>query len=528
MVSISNSSPSTTQVSFSQPQPIPVSQRHTERPKNPGLWNTVANFFKALFGSRPTWVTSEQKLLVGEKFKGDSLNTIPDRMWKAVGTKQPQESDAAVKLPKNKSFELLERAKLIGLFSNINRIDSEGVPEQMANWCNPLDQTHLGDFMQPGKPQVGDERIRTSVLKLHQLGCDLKLVPQNDLQKLNDNAPEQVTELSVSPEELKKLNLESGDQRLNKKVTPDELFVLKKYLDQLKTKSASKLSRQEVWVRNKLPEDIRKIEEIINKKKTADCDPYGHAKNIKNALLPENFATEFNVNAGKGLVMDPDTGLLANIAFNSSTREMAVSFTGNSILLANRNVPNSIRAVCGGIPANFKHADQMIGALKEHIQKRNAEMQNANSDAQPITLHLTGYCMGGGVAAYVGGKHKIAFDTFNPMPLGLGLQRDMGKEGMEWANTHGKRYVMETDHISDANTPHLLKSGMRTLQCQSPGQTFVVPRTYVTRTDNAGNLESDVHGLFRHMIENLHKGRGTNDIELGTLPESAIGLRNVR
>jgi len=220
MAGISISSPSTTPVSSSQQQPTPVAQRQTGRPTNPGFWDTVVNFFKALFGARPTVVTSRQKLLVGEKFNGKRLDAIPDRMWKAVGTKQPRKSDATVKLSQQQSFELLERGKLISLFSKGNPVISNGVPAQMANWCNPLDQTHLGDFMEPGKTEYGDKTPWESVTSLHELGRDLNLVSRTDLQNLN--LPTSLPRMSLTSEELYNLPLESGHVLLDPAVRPNQ------------------------------------------------------------------------------------------------------------------------------------------------------------------------------------------------------------------------------------------------------------------------------------------------------------------
>jgi|GEM_PF-2931873 len=230
--------------------------------------------------------------------------------------------------------------------------------------------------------------------------------------------------------------------------------------------------------------------------------------NPKNDLLPSDFRTRFTVK--KGLVMDSKTGFVAAISFNKKTGTMSVGFTGNAVIkdLTPTNVKNCIHAVAGGVPNNFKQADQMVGALKKHIDALNEKLKQQNKP--PIKLQLNGYCMGGGMAAYAGGKNKVAFNTFNPMPLGLGLQIDMGKEALQWANNNGKRYIMESDMVSDKNTLGINKTAMSLFKCQTPGQAMVVPREYLTRTEEKGGEKvqvQDVHPMARHMIENLAEGK---------------------
>ncbi len=468
-----------------------VQQPQTQEPKKQeakaggsGFWDGVARFFQLLFGARPVVLSSKQKLLVGPTGKDNNLDKIPDRMWKAVGMKKaPKTTDSSlVRLSQTEAKELLTNAKLYTVIGKANFINpKDAPPQQPEGWCNLLDKSHQGDY---GVAPNDDD-----VKNMHKLGMEMGVLSKEKQQKLEK-------ELPLDKKSLNVLNQLNGKYEACLKLSQNP----KIKTDSEMQENLKQLMDEYVDLLDNYPfEGLKK----------ALCDPLGQNQKIKGGLLPSDFKTKFEIK--NGLIMDSKTGLTASISFNPTTREMAVGFTGNAVIdkLSDVNKKNSLDAVLGGVPSNFKQADQLVASLKKHIDTLNENLKQQKPPGEPLKLRLNGYCMGGGMAAYAGGKNKVVFNSFNPMPLGLGLQKDMGKEALKWANENGNRYISESDRISDQNASSLLKTGMSLLKCQTPGKAMIVPREYVTRTQTKDGKEvqaQDVHPLSRHMIENLASG----------------------
>ncbi|MFQ5730145.1 MAG: hypothetical protein ACE5GN_07270, partial [Waddliaceae bacterium] len=142
-----------------------------------------------------------------------------------------------------------------------------------------------------------------------------------------------------------------------------------------------------------------------------------------------------NIEAREKCFFDPKTGL--KIAVFEKGDEVIVAFgalkSSESEIGGNENenkrlykkgLRDGASNLCGTVPDIYRQAC----AFTENLM-RTPGMQNKK-------ITLSGQCLGGSLASYIALKHKLKAVCYNPLAMGGGLQRDIGKDALRNAEDY--------------------------------------------------------------------------------------------
>jgi hypothetical protein len=113
----------------------------------------------------------------------------------------------------------------------------------------------------------------------------------------------------------------------------------------------------------------------------------------------------------------------------------------------------------GSVPTYYDEADFLFNKIKEYYAHEGKEFV------------LTGQCLGGSIAQYVGMKNKVKTICFNAIPLGSGLQQKIGADSFD-----ANKYITE---IFVDDNPMISSNSARTF-----GREYVIPSAYDTSLDS--------------------------------------------
>ena len=200
-------------------------------------------------------------------------------------------------------------------------------------------------------------------------------------------------------------------------------------------------------------------------------------------LIPKNHPLRSKLDPMTGGLRDPSTGLYADMKKvgegPDAKNVLILGGTGVGKMDA-KQVLADIGQGAGGIPANYKQADQLASLLKSELDKEGVKMET------------TGHSLGGGLANYTGLKNGIPCTCFNAAALGPGTRNDIPKDNLKNAKDLAVHVNVRGELISDVGT---------------------------TKT---GNLRNDVENK---LYAPIHKARETvQDITNSTV---AQGLKSV-
>lgn len=200
-------------------------------------------------------------------------------------------------------------------------------------------------------------------------------------------------------------------------------------------------------------------------------------------LIPKNHPLRSKLDPMTGGLRDPSTGLYADMkkVGEGPDAKNVLILGGTGVGKMNtKQVLADIGQGAGGIPANYKQADQLASLLKSELDKEGVKMET------------TGHSLGGGLANYTGLKNGIPCTCFNAAALGPGTRNDIPKDNLKNAKDLAVHVNVRGELISDVGT---------------------------TKT---GNLRNDVENK---MYAPIHKARETvQDITNSTV---AQGLKSV-
>lgn len=130
---------------------------------------------------------------------------------------------------------------------------------------------------------------------------------------------------------------------------------------------------------------------------------------------------------------------------------------------------SAVGNLLGSVSALYEQADSAIKILKRHC-------------AFTSTLILTGQCLGGSLASYVGLKQQIKTVSFNTLPLGAGLQQALGEERLRDAEEYITHISATTDRLSHLPAiAGLFDAAVNFLGINTPGnfgKKYLIPTAY--------------------------------------------------
>lgn len=130
---------------------------------------------------------------------------------------------------------------------------------------------------------------------------------------------------------------------------------------------------------------------------------------------------------------------------------------------------SAVGNLLGSVSALYEQADSAIKILKTHC-------------ASTTTLILTGQCLGGSLASYVGLKQQIKTVSFNTLPLGAGLQQALGEERLKDAEEYITHISATTDRVSHLPViVGLFDAAVNFLGINTPGnfgKKYLIPTAY--------------------------------------------------
>lgn len=288
----------------------------------------------------------------------------------------------------------------------------------------------------------------------------------NDKESTEIQVPRAINISTITPENVSKLTIENDSQPLESEIL------------------AAPPENQEIEI---------------------EPDPGNYKKIL--SVVPEEIKINSEFKIGK--FYDPETTLTMLFFYNKESNEIAVTFSGiEDVTPDSKEIECCVDSLMGEIPPNFAQADKLIKEMKDNL----AQFNNQNTDK--ITLRLVGHSLGGAIAAYVGGKNAISFFTFNGMKLGRGLLRDMGKEGRKNAQVQGRRYVVETDWVSDElQGSGLVSWGLKLFpDAQHLGELCLIPKEYTTIKQNNGTENpanagiGNINPTSDYQVQDVHNG----------------------
>jgi hypothetical protein len=145
------------------------------------------------------------------------------------------------------------------------------------------------------------------------------------------------------------------------------------------------------------------------------------------------------------VIFDPETGLKVImykkenqllIAFGpASSHRTEIEDKTESEALGNKVYKDIVLEIAGSKPSLYKKADELIGILKDHARGKE--------------ITLTGQSLGGAIASYVALNQGLKCICLNSLPIGPGLQCDIGKTKLQNADKWITHLMTEGDIVCD-------------------------------------------------------------------------------
>ena len=105
--------------------------------------------------------------------------------------------------------------------------------------------------------------------------------------------------------------------------------------------------------------------------------------------------------------------------------------------LKRKGIKCGLSNLLGGVPDRYSQAERFVNALRH-----STRLSDKN-------LTLSGNCIGGSIASYVALKQRLPAVCINPLPLGAGLQREIGDHRIRQADQYITNISIQSDWASD-------------------------------------------------------------------------------
>lgn len=160
-------------------------------------------------------------------------------------------------------------------------------------------------------------------------------------------------------------------------------------------------------------------------------------------LIPKDHPLRSKLDPMTGALRDPSTGLYADmkkVGEEPNTKNVLILGGTGVGKMDTKQLLADIGQGAGGIPGNYKQADQLASLLKSELDKEGVKMET------------TGHSLGGGMANYTGLKNGIPSTCFNAAALGPGTRNDIPKENLNNAKDLAVHVNVRGELISDIGT----------------------------------------------------------------------------
>lgn len=212
-----------------------------------------------------------------------------------------------------------------------------------------------------------------------------------------------------------------------------------------------------------------------------------HKLNISNTIRPHNSC-----------FFDFTTGL--KLAIHKKNDEFLLSFGGLAGVDSETEDPTlrkstrdslwngGFGSAAGIKTALFMDAEVLFSQIKELPEFKDKR------------ITLTGQCLGGTIASYLSLKHQFPCIVFNSLPMGAGLQYEIGDEKLMDADKYVTNVIASTDYFADLpKIVGVADAFLGFLGFKTPGnfgRKFFVPTAYKSASDTHRYI---LGSLMQHM-----------------------------
>jgi|GEM_PF-852274 len=247
-----------------------------------------------------------------------------------------------------------------------------------------------------------------------------------------------------------------------------------------------------------------------------------------NLKLYSTKDANFNITPIKGNIQttekcfyDETTGLKVTISF--SNNEVIVGF---GALQCFRHLYNHLPAIEKQLKTeaiekiqNDAIVKNMMGLKPLYYEQADALFQliKNHSDFKNKKISLVGQSLGGSIAEYVAIKNQHHAICFNSVPIGAGIQEDLGDYLLSRADEFVTHVSVATDYVSDNKIVAIFDRALTLLGIRTPGnfgRRFHIPAAF-----------TDASSIHAYVIRNLlaHLGYAKNNkFDVLTPAEMAI------
>jgi hypothetical protein len=120
-------------------------------------------------------------------------------------------------------------------------------------------------------------------------------------------------------------------------------------------------------------------------------------------------------------------------------------------------------------------------------------------------IRLVGGCLGGAIASYVGLKQGVPTTSINGFPIGVALQKKIGREKLAHADNWVKNFIVKHDQFCDNRFINILDRFLSFIGIRTPGN-FGFRYTIPSKFNNA----KDTHELVMQSLKQYCEGADEN------------------
>ena len=168
--------------------------------------------------------------------------------------------------------------------------------------------------------------------------------------------------------------------------------------------------------------------------------------------------------------------------------------------------------LAGGRPALYEQASAFVETLLKHPK------------IQGKKVSLLGQCIGGSIAQYVGIKLQIPTVCLNCVPLGAGLQYDLGSEKLSQAKKYVEHVSAKSDFVSDAPV-NLADQTLSLAGVRTPGnfgKRFSIPTAYEGWSETHDYILGSLMKYVGYDIRTKPKDLDPRDSKFGLGPKFTL------
>lgn len=202
--------------------------------------------------------------------------------------------------------------------------------------------------------------------------------------------------------------------------------------------------------------------------------------------------------------VDRKTGLKILVSINTKRKEIVLAFGDSNSLVPElkkdakvawlrhqKAIWHNLSGGFGWCPELYLQADILVIQI--------IKTMSLNSEYKNYNFVLVGQSLGGSLAQFVGLNNGIKAICYNAVPLGTVLQKEIGYEKLENANSYVTHVSVESDFVSDLRYSGLIRLTLNFWGIDTPanfGARYSIPKAYSKMQD----IHSFVLGSAMHSI----------------------------